>query len=316
MKRVTMFITGLLMGILMFASTALSAAYPDKAITMIVPYSAGGSTDITARIVAASMEQILKQPVMVKNVIGAAGMLGLKEALNASPDGYTIGYTPLGPLVFQPHMRNQPSNVDDVAYIGQDVNSPYVVFVSKQTPWNTFEDMKKDLLAQPNKFRYGSSGAGTQEHIALADLFQKIGAKAQHVPFQSDAEKAQSMAGGHVQISAGPMSVVIHYDMRPLLVLDAKRLEAAPEVPTCIEKGLDVTNTHWHALFVPKGTPEDRVALLTKILKDISADPAYMAKLRKLGMEPEFLPPAEIQQKAREELKKYGVVIRDVILQK
>ena len=315
MKRFHSCITGLAL-ILFLAVPTSWAAYPDKPISMVVPYGAGGSTDVSARIVAGSMERILKQPVLVKNVSGAGGLSGLKEVVTATPDGYTIGYLPLGPLVFQPHMRNLPHQIDDIEFIAQDVDAPYVVLVSKQTPWNSFEDMKKDLLANPKKYRYGSSGAGSQNHIALADLFDKIGADVQHVPFPNDADMVQSMAGGHVQISAGPMSIVLHYDMRPLLVLDRERLKAAPDVPTCLEKNLDVINTHWHVLIAPQNTPKERITKLTDVLEKLSVDPDYVGKLQKVGMDPQFLPPAEIYAKAKKELERYRGVIQQVILKK
>lgn len=316
MKRLSHFAVAILMALGCFAGSAFAGTYPEKAITMVVPYNAGGSTDIAARIVASSMEEVLKQPIIIKNVSGAAGLVGLNEVLKATPDGYTIGYTSLGPFVFQPHMRNQPQQIDKAEFIGQDVDSPYIVFVSKSLPWQTFEEMVADLKANPNKYRYGSSGAGTQEHIALGDLFAKIGVKVQHVPFPSDAEKVQSMTAGHTHISVGPMSVITQYDMRPLLVLDKQRVSYAPDVPTSLEKGYDSVHTHWHVLYVPKGTPQECIDLLTETLKNLTASPDYTQKLNKLGLDPAYLSPEETREKALAELDRFGIIIREVILKK
>lgn len=315
MKRLTVLAMALLFA-MVGGNVTKAGTYPEKAITMVVPYNAGGSTDIAARVVAAAMEERLKQPIIVKNVNGAAGLLGLQEVIKAKPDGYTIGYTSLGPFVFQPHMRNLPHELDNVEWIGQDVDSPYVLFVSQQVPWNTYEEMKEDILANPGKYRYGTSGAGTQEHIALADLFDRIGAKVQHVPYQSDAEKVQSMAGGHLHISVGPMSVIKQYDLKPLLVMYNERLEYAPEVPTSKEKGLDLVHTHWHVLYTPKGFPQEYLTILSETLAELTKSESYIAKLKKLGLDPAYLNGTDMHEKAKLEFERFGVIINNVILKK
>lgn len=315
MKRLTSLALALLLAVA-GVSFAHAGNYPEKPITMVVPYNAGGSTDIAARVVAAAMEERLKQPIIVKNVNGAAGLLGLNEVIKAKPDGYTIGYTSLGPFVFQPHMRNLPPELDNVEWIGQDVDSPYVLFVSQNMPWNTFEEMQKDLAANPGKYRYGSSGAGTQEHIALADLFDKIGVKVQHVPYASDAEKVQSMAGGHLHISVGPMSIVKQYNLKPLLFLYTERLAYAPEVPTAKEKGIDSVHTHWHVLYTPKGFPQEYLKVLSDTLAELTKSPDYIEKLQKLGLDPAYLNGNDMKKKAEKELERFGVIINEVILKK
>lgn len=316
MKRLTTLALAFLLTVSGGYFANAEAKYPEKPITMVVPYNAGGSTDIAARIVAASMEEKLKQPIIVKNVNGAAGLIGLNEVIKAKPDGYTIGYTSLGPFVFQPHMRSLPDELNNVEWIGQDVDSPYVLFVSKSMPWNTFEEMQKDLVANPGKYRYGSSGAGTQEHIALADLFDKLNVKVQHVPYASDAEKVQSMAAGHLHISVGPMSVVKQYDLKPLLVLYTERLEYAPEVPTALEKGIDSVHTHWHVLYTPKGFPEEYLEVLSNTLEELTKSPDYIEKLKKLGLDPAYINGNDMKKKAEAELKRFGVIINNVILKK
>lgn len=315
MKRLTSLALALLLAVA-GVSFAHAGNYPEKPITMVVPYNAGGSTDIAARVVAAAMEERLKQPIIVKNVNGAVGLLGLNEVIKAKPDGYTIGYTSLGPFVFQPHMHNLPPELDNVEWIGQDVDSPYVLFVSQNMPWNTFEEMQKDLAANPGKYRYGSSGAGTQEHIALADLFDKIGVKVQHVPYASDAEKVQSMAGGHLHISVGPMSIVKQYNLKPLLVLYTERLAYAPEVPTAKEKGIDSVHTHWHVLYTPKGFPQEYLKVLSDTLAELTKSPDYIEKLQKLGLDPAYLNGNDMKKKAEKELERFGVIINEVILKK
>lgn len=195
MKRFICTLFGLLAGMALLLPSLSWAKYPEKPITFICPYGAGGSTDIQARVLAGSLEKKLNQPIIVKNITGAGGLPGTQAAIDARPDGYTFGYIPLGPLVMQPHLRGLPSQVDQFAYVARIINAPYVLFVAANAPWNSFEAMMKDILANPKKYRYASSGAGTQPHIAMEDLFFQYGASVQHVAFHNDADAMQSMAG-------------------------------------------------------------------------------------------------------------------------
>lgn len=143
MKRFICTLFGLLAGMALLLPSLSWAKYPEKPITFICPYGAGGSTDIQARVLAGSLEKKLNQPIIVKNITGAGGLPGTQAAIDARPDGYTFGYIPLGPLVMQPHLRGLPSQVDQFAYVARIINAPYVLFVAANAPWNSFEAMMK-----------------------------------------------------------------------------------------------------------------------------------------------------------------------------
>ena len=138
MKRFICTLFGLLAGMALLLPSLSWAKYPEKPITFICPYGAGGSTDIQARVLAGSLEKKLNQPIIVKNITGAGGLPGTQAAIDARPDGYTFGYIPLGPLVMQPHLRGLPSQVDQFAYVARIINAPYVLFLDANAPWNSF----------------------------------------------------------------------------------------------------------------------------------------------------------------------------------
>lgn len=206
-----------------------------------------------------------------------------------------------------------PPQVDQFAYVARIINAPYVLFVAANAPWNSFEAMMKDILANPKKYRYASSGAGTQPHIAMEDLFFQYGASVQHVAFHNDADAMQSMAGGHVQISTAPMSVVRQYGVKPLLVYDLKKISEIPEVPTSAQLGKSIVYTHWHVLTAPKGTPQEYIDAMSRAIAELSSDPDYLARLDKLCMKPAYMGPKDTEKMVREEYDHYGKIIARVI---
>lgn len=316
MKRLFGTILGIFVGIFLLCPSQTFAQYPEKPITFICPYGAGGSTDIQARVLAGALEKKLGQPVIVKNISGAGGLPGTQAAIDARPDGYTFGYLPLGPIVMQPHLRNLPSQIEKFDYVARIINAPYVLFVAANSPWNNFEEMMKDILANPRKYRYASSGAGTQPHIAMEDLFFQYGASVQHVAFHNDADAMQSMAGGHVQISTAPMSVVQQYGVKPLLVYNLEKLPNQLAIPTSAELGKPIVYTHWHVVTAPKGTPKDAIDILSKAIEALSTDPEYLSRLEKLSIEPAYLGPEATKKMVKEEYIHYKDIITRVIKNK
>lgn len=314
MKRLLGLISIFALSIVFFSPSLSRAAWPEKPITLICPYGAGGSTDIQARVLAGSLEQILKQPVIIKNISGAGGLPGTQAAISAPADGYTFGYLPLGPLVMQPHLRNIASQVEEFAYVARIINAPYVLFTSANSEWKSFDAMMQDILANPKKYRYASSGAGTQPHIAMEDLFGQFGAKIQHIAFHSDADAMQSMAGGHVQVSTAPMSVVQQYGVKPLMIYDNKSISTLPGVPPVTTLGKDIIYTHWHVVTAPKGTPKAIIDALSKAIERLSSNTAYLSRLDKLAMEPAYLGPEATHAMVQNEFAKYKGIIKRVIV--
>ena len=146
---------------LMTGSAVAADAFPNRPITIVVPFAAGGETDLVARMLADGMSKELKQVMVVQNIVGASGVAGISAVTGAKPDGYTLGVTPSAPLAMHPHMRKVPYTLDSFAFVGRILKAPYIVMVAKTAPWNTLDDMLRDMKANPNTFFFASSGVGS-----------------------------------------------------------------------------------------------------------------------------------------------------------
>jgi len=254
------------------ASTALvamqaMAEYPDRPVTVIVPFSAGGGTDSDARGFQPFFGEALGTTIVMKNVDGAAGTVGAAETARSKPDGYTLGFLPIGPAVIQPNLRDLPYSVDSFVPVCQINANPVVLMTSKDSPINTIEDFKTTVASAPDKYAYGSSGAGTIPHLAIAATVVAMDLKMKHIPHKGTADAMKSLVGGFIQFFADAPVVVGRFDMKPLAAYTDKRIDGLDSVPTMKEKGYDLQFSVWRGLFAPKGTPEEMLAKLESACK-------------------------------------------------
>lgn len=284
-------ITGIVGAATALVATQAMAEYPDHPVTVIVPFSAGGGTDSDARGFQPFFGKALGTTIVMKNVDGAAGTVGAAETARSKPDGYTLGFLPIGPAVIQPNLRNLPYSVDSFVPVCQINANPVVLMTSKDSPINTVEDFKKTVGAAPDKYAYGSSGAGTIPHLAMAATAVAMDLKMKHIPHKGTADAMKSLAGGFIQFFADTPVVVERFDTKPLAAYTDKRIDGLDAVPTMKEKGYDLQFSVWRGLFAPKGTPEESLAKLevackraaeSQGFKDFSAkahnDIAYMGR--------------------------------------
>lgn len=251
------------------------AAYPDHPVTLIVPFTAGGGTDSDARGLQPFLSEALGATVVVKNTDGAAGTIGATEAAQAKPDGYTIGFLPIGPAVIQPHLRQLPYTIDSFIPICNINSNPVVLMTAKDSPINSIADMKKLVGAEPNKFVYGSSGPGTIPHLAIAATEKALKLQMKHVPHKGTADGMKSLAGGVIQFFADTPVVVSRFDAKPLAVFTDVRIKGLENVPTMRELGYELEFSVWRGLFVPKGTPEEVVNKLDGACRKAAEMPGF-----------------------------------------
>ena len=282
------------------------AAYPERPITMIVPFGAGGATDIVARFIGNHLSKRLGETVIVKNIVGTSGILGTSNLADSKPDGYTIGLIPIAPLVMQPVFRETSYSLKDFCSIARVTNDPLYFEVSKNSPIMNLADMEKAVRKDPGKYYYGHLGQGSQIHLALAHLYKVMNLDLKSVVFKGDSDAMQAMAADRMHFYVSLPSILGRYDIRPIAVLSEKRDPNQPDVPTAREQGVDVVYTQWMALVGPKGIPADIVKLLSDTFADISNDPEYIKDLASLNTFPAFLPAEENQKfmEAEEELYK------------
>lgn len=289
------------------------AEFPEKPIKIIVPFNAGGETDISARLLAAEMEKVLGQNVVVQNIAGASGMIGCKEMIAAKPDGYTLGVVPSGPLAMHPHMRKIPYTIDSFAYVGRIINSPYLVYVSKESKWNTFGDMIEEMKNNPKKFFWASSGAGSVPFFAYKELASTYGVEVRHVPFNDDTGAFQAIAGNRAQVYTTTAGALSKFDVKSLAILDKERSPLLPDLPTISEAGKDVFYSQWMVLVAPKQIPEDIRGTISEAMATAMKSDSFVENLRRLSLAPGYLGSEDTKAFVKSESEKNGKNIKKLM---
>jgi tripartite-type tricarboxylate transporter receptor subunit TctC len=267
------------------------AAYPERPITLIVPFAPGGPTDIIARILAAALSQSLGQQVIVDNRGGAAGNIGMGMAARAVPDGYTLLLASTAIAVNPALFKNLPYDpFKDFAPVSELVNAPNILVVRPDSGIDTIADLVARAKAEPARFNYASPGAGTKSHLTGEMLKLRAGIEMVHVPFRGAGPAAQAVLSGTTQLGsvalAAAESLIKDNQLRALAVTSEKRWFSLPNVPTMIEAGYPgfVSDT-FNALFAPAGTPAEIIALLVKESRAAFQRPEARDMARRAGFE-------------------------------
>jgi len=272
-------------------SESLLAAYPERAVSWVVTWPAGGRTDTVSRIFAPALEKILGQPVVVVNKPGAGGVVGAKEVAMAKPDGYTISLMSISMILTQ-YTAPTPTNLKDYIPVAQLLSSPGLLTVHSKAPWNNVKEFVEHAKANPLKVKNGASGTGTSDHLFTAAFQKAAGIKLIHVPYAGDAPAVAALAGRHVDSNFAPMVAVKAFvdagDMKVLGVAADQRRPLYSRVPTWKEQGVDVSISTFEGIYIPKGTPADIVSLLEKALEKVVKNPEVISKIEKIGVELDF----------------------------
>src|SRR5919197_5485177 len=249
---------------------AAEAAYPERPISLVVPFAPGGPTDIIARILSIAFSQSLGQQVIVDNRGGASGDIGMGQVARATPDGYTLLLSSTAIAVNPALFKSLPYDpIKDFAPISELVNAPNVLVVRPDSGLNTIADLVAQAKANPQKFNYSSPGAGTKSHLTGELLKLRAGIQMVHVPFRGAGPAAQAVLAGTTQVGSVALPpaepLIKSGELRALAVTGAERWFSLPEVPTMIESGFpNFISDTFNALFAPAGTPPEIVALLVK----------------------------------------------------
>ena len=268
-----------------------AAGFPSKPITIVVQFSAGGTTDLSARKLASLIENEFKQPVIVENKPGASGVIGHHAVAKAKPDGYTIGTFSYSGGVFVPHMRSVPFNTkEDFSFIMQYAEYGQPLCVGKDAPWKTLKELLEFARQNPGAVTYSTAGAGSGQHLFMEMFAKRENVKLVHVPYKGGADGVAAVIGGHVvaSLAAEVAPQAKAGNVRVLATLGEKRLKALPDVPTFAELGYKINMPLWLGLAAPKG-------VLSPILKKLEAaftkafqDPSFTETLDKLVMTPVY----------------------------
>ena len=305
-------------GLLGFAAQAsLAAAWPDKPIRMIVPFPAGGATDVMARGMAQRLGTELGTQVVVDNRGGAGGTTAAEAAAHAAPDGYTLLFGTMGTQAINPalypKLRYDP--LKDFAPISVTHLTPRVLVVGSQVAAKSVAELIALAKAKPDALTYGSAGNGSSSHLAGALFESMAGAKMLHVPYKGSAPLLTDVLAGRVDMTFDSYTVYEEHiksgRVRALAVTSSRRLPALPQVPTVAEagvKGYEVSN--WLGLLAPAGTPKDVLTKIHAALGRAMATPALREQLTSLGIEPVFGSPEAFAALIRSEIPKWAEIVK------
>jgi tripartite-type tricarboxylate transporter receptor subunit TctC len=292
------------------------AAYPEKPVTIIVPFPPGGSTDMVARAIAPHLQSKLGQPFVVDNRAGATGAIGATAVKNAAPDGYTFLVASIGVYAVNPFIQKKLSYdpVKDLDPITVAVRAPNVLVTRPDFPASSVAEFVALLKKQPEKITFATSGAGSSDHLTAALFWQKTGTSGIHVPYKGGAPAITDLLAGHADVSFQNINAVIGHikagKLKALAITSEKRSPQLPQVPTLVEAGVPGVDVYsWQAVAGPKGLPADVKKKLNESIVAALNDPETRKRMEDLGFEIVANTPEQMAAFQAKELERWKQVI-------
>lgn len=315
-----------LAAVLTLSFSALSCSAPDtpdefptQEITVLVPYTAGGPTDLAARTMGAHLEKALDQPVIVENMPGAAGSVAMNELADSEPDGHTLALVAAPSAVVTPMIQDVPYDADSFVTIGVISEIPSVLAVPGDSEFTDAEAFLDAARRRPGEVTVGTPGATTSQAIELRRLANEYGVQVTDVPFNGNAELIQALLGGavdaiHVNVSQDIRAQLDAGAFRPLTISPAERVDYLPDVPTLAELGFpELTySTSLFGLGAPAGTPPEIITRLEDAMREGLADPAVRQQLDEAYVPDEFIGAAGFRTRLDEIVRAYGPVAQEL----
>ena len=306
----------LLAGLLPAISGAADA-WPTKSVKIIVPFNAGGATDVVARLLAQKLSEAWGQGVVVENRAGAGGNIGADVVAKSPPDGYTLLMTSGSIVTANPFMYKTMTfdPAKDLVAITNVASGPQVIAVNKNVPFKTLGELIAYAKKNPGKVNFGSAGVGTQTHLAGENLAAAAHIDITHVPYKGESAALTDLMGGQIQMVPSNLGAAINFvkqgSIRALAVTSKQRSPELPDVPSAAETIPGFENTGWFGLMAPAGTPKEVVDKIYRDSAKILKTPEFRAALAKQGMEPVANTPAEFTAAIAAETKMWEKVIHE-----
>ena len=305
---------------------AFAQTYPSRPITLVVPFAAGGAFDTVARIIGVRMSELLGQQIIVENVTGAGGIVGVRRVVAAEPDGYTLLLGTTGTHAYNQHIyrTKRYDALTDFTPVTLFSEQPMVLMVKKDLPSSNLQEFAALLKQQGGKMTFGSAGVGSTTHLACSLLNARIGVKdVQHVPYRGAAPAANDLISGQIDYLCsnlgGAAPHIVGKQVKALALLSAERTPVMPELATAKEQGIkDYDVTTWTAIFLPKGAPRALVDKLREVTQAAMETPAIKQRMLDVGVTgvaPERQSPEYLAKFVAEELARWEDPIKSAGLQ-
>jgi tripartite-type tricarboxylate transporter receptor subunit TctC len=301
--------------------TALAGSYPEKPIELIIPFPAGGRTDLNARMWASVANQYLGVPVACINKTGGRGAPAAQYVLDAKPDGYTIFAATIGTNILWPPQGIGKYKVFDFTTIGRISTSTMVIATSPKKPWKNIQELIDDAKKRPRKITYGAV-KGAMSQLAFLIFAKEAGVQFRHVATEGDAPALSSALGGHIDlyISTTTSTVAPHAkagNLRPLAVFSDKRHPSLPDTPTFKEMGINVVAGPWTGIAARNDIPNDVLMTLRKAFDDVlTKDKAFPKLMKKIGEQVDYMSGADFEKQWKEQAGVYAQIIKELGLGK
>lgn len=290
------------------------AAFPERPIRLVVPFSQGTALDIVARMMSEGLSQEFNTPVIVENRIGASGVIGTDTVAKATPDGYTLLFTSPAHY-FNKHLyKSLPyDTVKDFTPITKISNALLVLVVSKDSPFSSLKQLIDHAKAKPDDLRYSSAGMGSTTQLSGALFNAMAGIKVDHVPYKGGAQALTDVMGGHVSMTFTAVATALPHakagTLKPLGVTGLARSQSMPDVPTIAEAALPGYElVSWSGALAPSGTPSEIVEKLNAAMVKVAQKPEFQAKLITMGVEPDVMTKAVFERAIEQDLPKWAKI--------
>lgn len=305
------------------AAAQAPAGYPVKPVRLIAPFAAGGATDVLTRLIAAELQNDLKQPFVVENRAGAGGNIGMEAIARAAPDGYTLGIGAGATMSINPALyKSLPfDTARDFAPVQVLVRVQHVLAVNRDLPPNNMAELIAYARANPGKLSFGSPGTGTTSHLYGELLKKTIGADMTHVPYKGGNQVRADLVSGVLQLSFSTLvdsrQLILSGQLKGIAAIAQRRINGLPNLPTFAELGLNrFDSENWFGIITTAGVPRDTVLFLNKRIADIQARPDYRARLAPSGLEPATpQSPEEFGQFIAADARKWGAIVKELGVQ-
>lgn len=292
-----------------------AAEFPTKEVQIIIPWAAGGATDLIFRALAATTGKYLGKAVVVVNRPGGGGAVGYTEGMQAKPDGYTLT-SAVTPLTILPHQVSTAFTYKNFEPIINVVSDPSMFLVRSDAPWKSLKEFLDYAKKNPNMITVGNSGAGGGVHLVALAFERAAGVRFNHIPFSGGGPSVTALLGGHVNaVSVSPPEGISHVQAGKLKILalfSEKRLEMFPDVPTVKEQGIDFAMGMWRGLIAPKGTPPEVIKKLHDAFKQGMDDPVFLKNAKDMAVNLHYLGPEAFGKLMAADHEFYGKLVREI----